>query len=270
MYNKNVKYKKLIFFGTKEKIFMSNSFQMAYGYPLEAERAKKEGWPLLIPIGTMEYHSTHCPYGCDTLVAQGICERVAQKIDAVVYPPVWYGVASYAVAGPEKNSVQVDCDTFEAYMYCILKSLFLSGFDKNIHLIIAHQTEDYMPMTLACMKAAKKLIMAELEQKGGYGWWGKKENADFYENLKGSDSPWNKVRVIRLPYTKNCKGYGDHAGVHECSMLEYLYPNSIKLDRLDASEDWFGETAVNMSAEYGKTIVDTCVNDILAMINGEE
>ena len=78
------------------------------------------------------------------------------------------------------------------------------------------------------------------------------------------------MRVIRLPYTKSCKGYGDHAGVHECSMLEYLYPNSIKLDRLDASEDWFGETAVNMSNELGKEIVDACVNDILEMINGEE
>jgi hypothetical protein len=44
-----------------------------------------------------------------------------------------------------------------------LKSLFASGFKKNIVIVIAHQTEDYMPMTLACMKAAKKLIMADLD-----------------------------------------------------------------------------------------------------------
>lgn len=247
---------------------MSNSFQMAYGYPLEAERAKKEGWPLLIPIGTMEYHSTHCPYGCDTLVAQGICERVAQKIDAVVYPPIWYGVASYAVAGPEKNSVQVDCDTFEQYMYCILKSLFLSGFDKNIHLVIAHQTEDYMPMTLACMKAAKKLIMEQLEEKGGYGWWGKRENKTFYENLKESDSPWNKIRVVRVPYTKNSKGHGDHAGIYECSMLEALCPGTIKIERLNDSDDWFAETAKDFNVELGEEMVEITVNDIIESIQG--
>ena len=111
--------------------------------------------------------------------------------------------------------------------------------------------------------------MADMEETGGYGWWGKKENADFYENLKGSDSPWNKVRVIRLPYTKNSKGEGDHAGVHECSMLEYLYPGSIKLDRLDASEDWFAETADKTTLSHGKDMVDICVNDIIEMIKGE-
>ncbi|MBR7140799.1 MAG: creatininase family protein, partial [Clostridia bacterium] len=192
------------------------------------------------------------------------------KVGGMVLPPVWYGVASYAVGGPDKNTINVDADTLENYVHCILQSLFKSGFKKNIFILIAHQTEDYMPMTLACMKAAKKLIMAELEEKGGYGWWGKRENADFYENLKGSDSPWNKVRVIRLPYTKNSKGEGDHAGVHECSMLEALYPGSIKLDRLDASEDWFGETAVKMSVSHGEEMVDICVNDIIAMIKDEE
>lgn len=243
---------------------------MEMSYPKEVEQIKKECKPVFLPVGTMEYHSHHCPFGCDTLNAMGVAEIVAEKVGGLVLPPVWYGVASYAVGGPDKNTINVDVDTLENYVYCILDSLFKSGFKKNIFILIAHQTEDYMPMTLACMKAAKKLIMAELEQKGGYGWWGKRENADFYENLKGSDSPWNKVRVIRLPYTKNCKGYGDHAGVHECSMLEYLFPGTIKLDRHDASEDWFGETAVNMSPEYGKEIVDTCVNDIIDIINGEE
>ena len=243
---------------------------METAYPKEVEEIKKENLPVFLPVGTMEYHSHHCPFGCDTLVANGIAEKVAEITGGMVLPPVWYGVASYAVGGPEKNTLNVDVDTMENYVYCILKSLFLSGIKKNIFILIAHQTEDYMPMTLACMKAAKKLIMAELEEKNGYGWWGKRENADFYENLTASDSPWNKVRVVRIPYTKNCKNFGDHAGVNECSMLEYLYPNSIKLDRLDASEDWFSETAVNMSLEHGKKIVDTCVDDIISMINGEE
>ncbi len=243
---------------------------MEMSYPKEVEQIKRECKPVFLPVGTMEYHSHHCPFGCDTLNAIGVAEKVTEKIGGLVLPPVWYGVASYAVGGPDKNTINVDVDVLENYVYCILDSLFKSGFKKNIFILIAHQTEDYMPMTLACMKAAKKLIMAELEKIGGYGWWGKKENADFYENLKGSDSPWNKVRVIRLPYTKNCKNFGDHAGKNECSMLEYLYSGSIKLDRLDASEDWFSETAVNMSLEHGKKIVDTCVDDIISMINGEE
>lgn len=248
---------------------MKKSFKMEFSYPKESNIAKKENWPVLIPIGTMEYHSTHCPYGCDTLVAQGVCEKVAKQVDVMLLPPVWYGVASYAVGGPETNTINVDCDTFENYVYCILKSLFLSGFKKNIFLVIAHQTEDYMPMTLACMKAAKKLIMADLEQTGGYGWWGKKENKDFYENLSEKDSPWNRIRIVRVPYTKNSKGVADHAGIYECSMLEALFPGTIKLDRLNDADDWFAETAKDMNLNIGKEMVDITVNDIIAMIKGK-
>ena len=245
------------------------SFEMHRAYPLEAEKAKKENWPILLPVGTMEYHSSICPFGCDTLVAQGICERIAKEVDAMVLPPVWYGVASYAVGGPEKNTLNVDVDTLEKYVYCILESLFKSGYKKNIYVIVAHQTEDYMPMTLACMKAAKKLIMADLEKTGGYGWWGNNDNKDFYENLKGNDSPWNWIRVIRIPYTPTSKKLGDHAGKYECSMLEALYPCSIKLDRFNDSDDWFKETAVEMSVELGEELIAPCVKDIVDMIKGK-
>ncbi len=241
--------------------------KMETSYPKEVEQVKNECRAVFLPVGTMEYHSHHCPFGCDTLVAQGVCEKIAEQVDGMVLPPVWYGVASYAVGGPEKNTINVDADTLEQYVYCILQSLFKSGFKKNIFIMIAHQTEDYMPMTLACMKAAKKLIMAELEEKGGYGWWGNKENADFYENLKASDSPWNKVRVIRVGMTpSSTASHGDHAGEHECAMLEVLYPGSIKLDRLDASEDWFAATAPNMNLESAKADLEICINDIIDMI----
>ena len=92
-----------------------SSINLAFGFPKEAEKAKAERWPVLIPVGTMEYHSEHCAYGCDSLVSIGLVERLAQKIDAVVMPPIWYGVASYAVAGPEQNTIDVDADAFEAF-----------------------------------------------------------------------------------------------------------------------------------------------------------
>ena len=241
---------------------------MEAAYPLEVEKIKAEGLPVILPVGTMEYHSYHCPYGCDTYTALGVAEAFAEASDGMVLPPVWYGVASYAFGGPEKNTINVDADTMEKYIECILESLVKSGFKKNIFILIAHQTEDYMPMTLACMKAAKKVIMAELENKLGYGWWGKKENADFYENLKGCESPWNKIRVIRLGLTKSFAsglGHGDHAGEHECSMLEAVRPGSIKLDRLDASEDWFGATAPKMDVQHGLRTLDLCVKDLVEM-----
>jgi creatinine amidohydrolase len=116
----------------------------------------------------------------------------------LVVPPIWYGVASYAVGGPEKNTVHVDADAFEGYVYCILKSL-LSGGWRNIYLLIHHQyeQENLLPMTLACMKAAKKLTFEYLEETRGRGWWGDNANAAFYAELEKTDSPWKWITCFR-------------------------------------------------------------------------
>lgn len=234
-----------------------SSIYMEFAYPRDLEVVKKERWPILIPVGTVEYHSSICPYGCDTLVAKGIAARFGERIDSLILPPICYGVASYAVAGPESGTIHVDCDTFEANVYCILKSLFRAGLNRNIYFIIAHQTEDLNPMELACRKAARKLIFEYLEETDGYGWWGKRENAGFYDAMSAEDNPWNWVRFITgrdmLPETKKkYGGAGDHAGRFECSILEHLYPGSIKLDRIGEADDWFTDTAKEMSAELGK------------------
>ena len=239
---------------------MRVNFETAY--PAEVERAKKEQWPVLLPIGTLEYHSTHCPYGCDGLVSVGIANELAKKTDCLVMPPVWYGVASYAVGGPEKNTLNMDCDVLEAYVYNILKSLFKSGFTRNINILIFHQTEEFLPTALACMKAAKKLIFAYLEETRGTGWWGDNNNKEFYQSMDGQDNPWNWIRVFngaRMP-----ENYAaDHAGKYECSMLESLFPCSIKLERLDAANDWFAADAKEMSVELGDELVEKAVNSIL-------
>ncbi len=244
-----------------------SSIHMETSYPKEVERAKKERWPVILPVGTMEYHSAHCPYGCDTLVSVGIAEELAKRTDCMILPPVWYGVASYAVGGYETNTINVDCDVFEAYIYNILKSLFKSGFRRNICILLFHQTEDFLPMALACMKAGKKLTFEYLEETKGQGWWGNNEYADFFENLSGEDNPWNWVRVFNgACFPEEYSYKGDHAGRYECARLESLYPGSIKLERLDETDDWFAQSARNMSVEEGREAVEQIVTTLLKAI----
>ena len=144
----------------------------------DLSRIKEEKIPLIIPIGTIEYHGPHCSLGCDTQIVSGVLEEIERQREIVIAPPVWYGVASYAVGGPENGTVHIDVDVYEAYIYQLLKSLIYGGF-KNIYMLIHHQYEEgnLMPMTLACMKAAKKLIMEYLEEVSGRGWWGSNEMA---------------------------------------------------------------------------------------------
>ena len=121
----------------------------------EIEDAKRRKVPFIIPIGTIEYHAHHASCGCDTMVINGIFRELEKTKEVVVCPPIWYGVASYAVGGPETGTIQVDVDVYEQYIYNILKSLLYGGV-KNIYCVAHHQTEEagLMPMTLACHKAA--------------------------------------------------------------------------------------------------------------------
>ena len=241
---------------------------MAMGFPKEIEKAKADKLPVLIPVGTMEYHSEHCAYGCDSLVSIGIIDKIAEKIDAVVLPPIWYGVASYAVAGPEKNTIHVDCDTFEAYMYSILKSLIYSGW-RNIYMVISHQTEDYNPMELACMKAARKLVFEYLEDTRGTGWWGNNDTKEFYDTLDSTDNPWNWFKTLHGHAPKvNAEFPGDHAGKSECSILKYLCPEAVKEERIPDAKEWFTESAKDMSIEFGEKIVSLSVEELIEIIKG--
>ena len=78
----------------------------------EIEDAKKRRVPFIIPIGTIEYHAHHASCGCDTMVINGAMRELEKSKEIVVCPPIWYGVASYAVGGPETGTIQVDVDVF--------------------------------------------------------------------------------------------------------------------------------------------------------------
>ena len=178
--------------------------------------------------------------------------------------PVWYGVASYAVGGPENGTVNIDVDVYEQYIYNILKSMVDGGF-RNIYMLIHHQfeQENYMPMTLACAKAAKKLTMEYMENTMGKGWWGSNSFSTYYENLGSSADPLNMIKVLSCmsKEVQNATGY-DHAGKYESSILKALYPDAVKLERLPESDAWFVQSAYEASTELGMKMVELSLKDL--------
>ena len=224
----------------------------------ELEDAKKRKVPFIIPIGTIEYHAHHASCGTDTMCITGIMRELEKKKEIVVCPPIWYGVASYAVGGPETGTIQVDVDVYEQYIYCVLKSMLYGG-NKNIYCVVHHQTEEggLMPMTLACHKAAKKLTMEYMEETRGKGWWGSNDYADYYENLGSGEDPFSYIKVIPLisKEAQHKNGGFDHAGLYETSIMYALYPDHVDLSRTKDNTEWFAESAKDVTMELGQFMV---------------
>ncbi|MBT3341763.1 MAG: creatininase family protein [Gemmatimonadetes bacterium] len=43
------------------------------------------------PLGLLEHHGWHLPVGFDGLKADGLCERLAQRVGGVILPTMWWG-----------------------------------------------------------------------------------------------------------------------------------------------------------------------------------
>lgn len=229
--------------------------RMEYGFPPELEKAKKERWPLCFPVGVMEYHAEHCALGCDVLIPYHLLQKYSEKKNIVIAPPIWYGPSSYCVAGCEKNSINVDTDAFEQYVYSILKPLLYGGW-RNFYMLIIHQSEAQNPTELACLKAAKKLLFEYLQDTKGIGWWGSPANNDFEDTLNNQDNPWNWFKV--MPVMERSPEHVmplDHAGYHETSLLWASCPEAVDMSRYNRNTEWFTETAKDASIEHGKELM---------------
>ena len=227
-------------------------------FPRERDYVQEKRIPLVIPAGTVEYHGPHCSYGCDTLVAEGLIKKLMEKKELMLAPTISYSPSSFAVGDSKSGTVHVEETAFENYVYYVFMSLLSAGY-RNIYVVIHHQfeQESEMPMTLCYRMAAKRATMKYLEQTLGQGWWGSESYASYYDELEGDNNPFNWIKVIPTMSTEvqNATGY-DHAGLYECSILMALYPNSVKLDRIDDVKHWFTESARGANVELGREMVE--------------
>lgn len=232
-------------------MFLNKSF------PKECDRVKENNIPLVIAGGTIEYHGPHCAFGCDTLVVEGLLNKLAEKKEIMIAPSICYSPSSYAVGDDKSGTVHIEEKAFEDYVYYAFLSLLCAGY-RNIYVVIHHQfeQESEMPMTLCYRLAAKRATMQYLEKTLGQGWWGSESYASYYEQLEGANNPFNWIKVIPTMSTEvqNATGY-DHAGEFECSILLALYPDCVKLNRIDDKKHWFTESARKANTELGNKMV---------------
>ena len=65
--------------------------------PKHIREAIEKRWPVILPLGVLEYHSEHLPVGMDTLAVIRCAELLEKEMDLVLLPPFYYGSASFAV-----------------------------------------------------------------------------------------------------------------------------------------------------------------------------
>lgn len=232
-------------------------------FPDEQKEARENGLPLVIPIGNIEYHGPHSVCGTDIIITEGVAKLLEQRKDIVLAPTFAYAPSSYAASDPEQGTIHLGMDIFEQYIKGILRA-FIEGGWNNIYVLIHHQydMELLFPLTLSCLKAGKQLFFEMMEEKGGRGWFARATD------LGSVIGEMNTVKVLPV-ISKEVQielGY-DHAGKVECSLLAALKPELklVKPERAKGAE-WFAQTAPEYSAEFGKQLIEACLDDLAEKI----
>jgi creatinine amidohydrolase/Fe(II)-dependent formamide hydrolase-like protein len=227
--------------------------------------------PVVLPLGVLEYHGEHMAVGMDTLAVTGVLDILEKEMNLVILPPFYYGAASYAVEKPERNgTLQVDGEALFPFAKAMFQGLLRIGF-RNIHVIIHHQTENFlagMPTDLAFKFAARQAIFAFLERERGEGWWGNEKMADYYAQQSAGDDPFTWIKAHPLMTPDAMDGYPfDHAGEGETSLMMALSPEAVDLSIL--SEDkWFARSARQASVERGLKGRDRILSALRSALGG--
>src|SRR5277367_2215383 len=182
--------------------------------PHQIRTAIDGNWPVVLPLGVLEYHGEHMAVGMDTLAVTAILEILESETNLVILPPFYYGAARYAVEPPERTgTLHVDAEALVPVAKAMFTGLVRIGF-RNIHVVIHHQTENFtagMPTDLAFKFAARQAIFAFLEGR----WWGAESMADYYYARQSvGDDPFNWIKAHPLMRSSFMEGYPfDHAGL---------------------------------------------------------
>lgn len=240
--------------------------------PHQIRTAIAGNWPVVLPLGVLEYHGEHMALGMDTLAVTKMLDLIEPEIDIVILPPFYYGAASYAVEKPEGNgSVQVGGGALSPFAEELFFSLLRIGF-RNIHAIIHHQTENFaagMPTDLAFRTAGRQAIFRFLEKEHGEGWWGNEASANYYADHAAGANPFNWVQVHPLMTTETFAHYPfDHAGEGETSLMMALCPEAVDMGRHAENTGWYTRTAALASRETGERGRDLILDRLRTLLGG--
>jgi creatinine amidohydrolase len=240
--------------------------------PYQIREAIGQNWPVVLPLGVLEYHGEHLAVGMDTLAVIKVLDILEKEIDLVILPPFYYGASSYAVEPPEGNgSLHIDADRLVPFAEALFGALLRVGF-RNIHFFIHHQTENFaagMPTDLAFKLAARQAIFAFLEKERGEGWWGNEKMANYYAEQAGGDDPFNWIKGHPLLTAEMIQHYPfDHAGEGETSLLMALAPEAVDMKRL-AAKRWYTRSARQASVDLGARGCDAILAEMRRVLGAK-
>lgn len=228
---------------------------------------------LIIPVGSTEQHGPHLPLGVDVIIAEEYSKALAEKVKAVIAPPITYGYKSQPASGGGPlfpGTVDLNGATVTAIMRDVLQEFIDDGW-KRILIMSGHYEND------AFLAEACDLILRNQEEE-----FPKVLLSNWWDNISPEVLPkiFDEVEF---------KGWAmEHAAITETSQMMYFTPELVREDlitddgikepptyqRFPASKTLIPPsgslyTGRSSSAEKGRLIVEDVTENLVKILEKE-
>lgn len=207
--------------------------------PHEFEEALRQFPIAYVPVGSLEWHGRHLALGNDTLKSYGILLRTAEKYGGIVVPPTYWGHMEHWKPGCHPG---LPPEIVDGLFAAIFRGLVTVGF-KVVIGVTGHDVKEQVDS----LQKAVASISADGTAAG-------------FAMMEGHlyDLPGDKM---------------DHAAHWETSILMYLRPDLVDMDRIKneelTNEDgakeagiWGRDPRTDASRELGEKIVARIADNI--------
>jgi creatinine amidohydrolase len=175
-------------------------------HPAELRRVVEQAPLAFVPVGTLEFHGEHLPFGVDLFEAHTLCLRAAALCGGVVLPPVYLACGCLDLP----FTLSFDRELVHAWVRATIDQLALRGF-KAVVVVTGHGPLD--------LNHLLKRACAEAE-------------AD-HPGLAAYGLCWLELNAARLSEPQTGEPtVVDHAALVETSWMLALEPELVHVDRL--------------------------------------
>ncbi len=168
---------------------------------------------IILPVGSLEQHGPHLPLNVDTLIAVGLAELVAERLSAVVLPPVSYGAKSHSGGGELfPGTTSLDGTTLINLVLDVLRETYRHGGRRFLILNAHFENVAFL------VEAAELLLrVGDDARVVVLSWW----------DLVSDEVIEDLFAEVGFPGWEI-----EHAAIAETSLVQYLAPDLVREDRI--------------------------------------
>lgn len=199
--------------------------------PDELEQALAEQAIIYLPTGAVEWHNTHLPYNTDSLIAEGLCARLAERTGGLLLPAnPWACACTAQKRGPYRFAPALGT---------------VALFDGDLHRRLLQAIADGV-----LENGFKRLVILA----GHVGL----QDRDSIEAVVGAVNAGGAAKALFLyPYLRT---KGDHAGHWETLMLLGLRPELVRTGKTYIPYEHGHPLQGNETAEQGRQKIDALID----------